>query len=127
MLQTLIHHAHAAALFAAEAPSAPAPAGSPTNPQADLLKMALPLILMFVIFYVLLIRPQQKKAREHQALVGALKPRDKVVTSSGMYGEVISIKDKTVTMRCGESKLELLKSSIAEVVERSSAATEPKP
>lgn len=126
MLQTLIHHARAVALFAADAPSAPAPAGTPTNPQADLLKMALPLILMFVIFYVLLIRPQQKKAREHQTLLGGLKPRDKVVTSGGMCGEVISIKDKTITLRCGESKLELLKSSIAEVIERSPGATEPK-
>jgi preprotein translocase subunit YajC len=81
---------------------------------------------MFVIFYVLLIRPQQKKAREHQALVSALKPRDKVVTSGGMFGEVISIKDKTVTLRCGESKLEVLKSSIAEVVERPQAGGESK-
>jgi preprotein translocase subunit YajC len=123
MLHPLTNHAVVAALFAGDAP---APAGPATNPQADLLKMALPLILMFVIFYVLLIRPQQKKAREHQTLLGALKPRDKVVTSAGMCGEVISIKDKTVTLRCGESKLEVLKSSIAEVVERPSGATEPK-
>ena len=123
MFYPLTNHACVAALFAADAP---APAGPPTNPQADLLKMALPLILMFVIFYVLLIRPQQKKAREHQALVSALKPRDKVVTSGGMFGEVISIKDKTVTIRCGESKLEVLKSSIAEVVERPQAGGESK-
>jgi preprotein translocase subunit YajC len=112
-----------AALFAADAP---APAGPAANPQADLLKMALPLVLMFVIFYVLLIRPQQKKAKEHQALLGALKKGDKIVTSGGMFGEVISIKDKTVAIRCGESRLEVLKSSIAEVVERALAAGESK-
>jgi preprotein translocase subunit YajC len=126
MLHTLTHHVRAAALFAAEAPPAPAPAGPAANPQADLLKMALPLLLMFVIFYVLLIRPQQKKAREHQTLLSGLKARDKVVTSGGMCGEVISIKERTVTLRCGESKLEVLKSSIAEVVERSAGAAEPK-
>ena len=123
MLYSLVNHAWASSLFAA---AAPAPSGQPANPQADLLKMALPLILMFVIFYVLLIRPQQKKAKEHQALLGALKTRDKIVTSGGMFGEVISIKDKTVTIRCGESKLEVLKSSIAEVVERAQAAGESK-
>ena len=124
MLYPLTNHACVAALFAADGP-VPAPAG-PANPQADLLKMALPLVLMFVIFYVLLIRPQQKKAKEHQALLGALKTRDKIVTSGGMFGEVISIKDKTVTIRCGESKLEVLKSSIAEVVERAQGAGESK-
>jgi len=123
MLYPLTNHPCVAALLAADAP---APAGPAANPQADLLKMALPLVLMFVIFYVLLIRPQQKKTKEHQALLGALKSRDKIVTSGGMFGEVISIKDKTVTIRCGESKLEVLKSSIAEVVERAQAAGESK-
>lgn len=122
MTGLLTRYAGEAALVAA---SAPAP-GTPTNPQADLLKMALPLVLMFVIFYVLLIRPQQKKAKEHQALLKALRTRDRVVTNGGMLGEVITIRDKTVTIRCGESKLEVLKSAIAEVVERAQAPSEAK-
>jgi preprotein translocase subunit YajC len=66
----------------------------------------------------MLIRPQQKKAKEHQALMGSLKARDKVFTSGGLYGEVIALKEKTVSIRCGEAKLEILKSAISEVVER---------
>lgn len=103
----------ASAMFAADAPGP-----APVNPQAELLKLAGPLILMFVIFYFLLIRPQQKKQKQHQALLAALKPRDKVVTNSGLVGEVIALKDKTLTLRCGESKLEVLKSAVAEVFER---------
>lgn len=100
------------ALFAADAPPGSA------NPQGDLLKMVVPLGLMFVVFYFLLIRPQQKKARDHQALLSTLKVKDRVVTGGGLLGEVISIKDKTVTVRCGEAKLEVLKHSISEVLER---------
>ncbi len=128
MLHLLTNHA----LFAAEAAPAaatgtPAPAGpTPTNPQGDLLKMALPLLLMFVVFYMLLIRPQQKKAKEHQALLSTLKTKDKVLTGGGLLGEVISIKEKTVTIRCGEAKLEVLKSSISDVVERAQTAAEGK-
>ncbi len=104
----------ATALFAADAPSP-----APVNPQAELLKLLGPLVLMFVIFYLLLIRPQQKKQKQHQAMLAALRPKDRVVTNGGLVGEVIALKDKTVTLRCGESKLELLKSAIADVLERS--------
>lgn len=100
------------ALFAADAPP-----GTTSQP-GDLLKMVVPLGLMFVVFYFLLIRPQQKKAREHQALVSALKVKDRIVTGGGLVGEVVSIKEKTVTVRCGEAKLEVLKHSISEVLER---------
>jgi len=111
----------ATALLAADAP-----APGPVNPQAELLKLAGPLVLMFVIFYFMLIRPQQKKQKQHQALLAALKPRDKVVTSSGLVGEVLALKDKTVTLRCGEAKLEILKSAVADVYERAGAANDAK-
>ncbi len=111
----------ATALLAADAP-----APGPVNPQAELFKLAGPLVLMFVIFYFMLIRPQQKKQKQHQALLAALKPRDKVVTNSGLVGEVLALKDKTVTLRCGEAKLEILKSAVAEVFERAGAANDAK-
>ena len=60
----------------------------------------IPLILIFVIFYFFLIRPQQKKAKEHKAMVAALKRGDKVVTSGGMVG--------TVERILGEDKIDLL-------------------
>ena len=120
MFDLASHSLLASALFAADAPTP-----VPVNPQAEMLKLAGPLVLMFVIFYFMLIRPQQKKAKQHQALLAALKPRDRVVTNSGLVGEVIALKDKTVTIRCGESKLEILKSAVGEVLER--AQTDAKP
>ena len=58
----------------------------------------IPLILMFAIFYFLLIRPQQKKAKQHKEMLGALKKGDKVVSSGGLHGVVTGLTDDTVTM-----------------------------
>ena len=58
----------------------------------------LPLVLIFVIFYFLLIRPQQKKAKQHQAMLGKLKKNDEVMTSGGIYGRVMSLADNVVTL-----------------------------
>ena len=60
----------------------------------------IPLILIFVIFYFFLIRPQQKRAKDHKAMVAALKRGDEVVTSGGIVGKVERI--------LGEDKLDLL-------------------
>ena len=57
-----------------------------------------PLVFMFAIFYFLLIRPQQKKAKEHKALLDALKKGDKVVTAGGLHGKVTALDDKIVTL-----------------------------
>ena len=58
----------------------------------------IPLVFMFAIFYFLLIRPQQKKAKEHRALLEALKKGDLVVTAGGMHGKVSSLDDQVVTL-----------------------------
>ena len=68
------------------------------TPQVNPLVQFMPIILMFVIFYFLLIRPQQKKAKEHKALLDTLKKGDKVVTAGGMHGKVTSLDDKIVTL-----------------------------
>jgi preprotein translocase subunit YajC len=57
-----------------------------------------PLILMFVIFYFLLIRPQQKKAKMHKQMLSAIKKGDKVVSSGGLHGVVTGIADDVVTI-----------------------------
>lgn len=59
-----------------------------------------PLILVFLIMYFLLIRPQQRKLKEHQAMVSALRRGDQVVTSGGIVGRVTKVKD-------GENELEI--------------------
>jgi len=58
----------------------------------------IPLILMFVIFYFLLIRPQQKKAKQHKEMLGALKKGDRVISSGGLHGVVTGITEDVVTM-----------------------------
>jgi preprotein translocase subunit YajC len=68
--------------------------------------------------YLLLILPQQRKAKQHAQLLKALKAGDKVVTSSGIVGVVVSVRDHQVTLRSEDAKLEMLKSSIQEVLER---------
>jgi len=75
--------------------------------------------LIFLIMYLLLIRPQRKKQKEHEQLLNSLSKGDKVVTSSGMFGVIFAIDDKRniVVLKTGEIKLEFLKSSIAARVE----------
>lgn len=84
---------------------------APVNP----LVQFMPIILMFVIFYFLLIRPQQKKAKELQAMIAGIKKGDKVVTTGGILGIVSSIQDDYVVMTVGgsDTKIEILKSAIA--------------
>jgi preprotein translocase subunit YajC len=83
-----------------------------------------PLILLVVVFYIALIRPQQKKAKQHAELLKSLKPNDRVITSSGIIGIVISVKERTVTLRSADAKFEVVKSAIAEVTERSGDQSE---
>jgi len=63
----------------------------------------IPLILIFVIFYFLLIRPQQKKAKEHQAYLSNLKKGDMVVTSGGLHGEITGLTDTVVTLEIADN------------------------
>ena len=58
----------------------------------------LPLVLVFIIFYFLLIRPQQKKSKEHQQMLGKLRKNDEVMTSGGIYGKVTALTDSIVTL-----------------------------
>lgn len=74
----------------------------------------IPLILMFVVFYFLLIRPQQKRAKEHQNMLSNLKRGDQVVTNGGMLGKITGLADKTVTLEVAEKiRLRVLRSHIA--------------
>jgi len=84
------------------------------------------LVVMVVVMYVLIFLPQRKKTKELETLVKSLKAGDKVVTNSGIVGVVLSIKDRSVAIRSAESKLEVLKSSVAEVTERAGEAVETK-
>ena len=77
----------------------------------------LPLILMFVVFYFLLIWPQQKKAKAHRQLLANLQKGDNVVTSSGIYGQITGLTDTTVTLEIAEKvRIKMSRSAVAGVV-----------
>jgi preprotein translocase subunit YajC len=63
----------------------------------------LPLILIFVVFYFLLIRPQQQKSKEHRTMLANLKRNDEVITSGGLYGKVVALTDKVVTLEIAQN------------------------
>lgn len=99
----------------------PAPGGTPEeNKKAAFMQMGM-LAFFAVIFYVLLIRPQQKRAKEQAKMLSELKAGDKVTTASGIVGIVVGIKDNSVTIRSGESKLEITKAAVGEVVPATTA------
>lgn len=88
--------------------------GTPQQP--NMLMNFLPLIFIFVIFYFLLIRPQQKKQKDHQKLVSSLKSGDKVVTTAGIHGLITNVKDATVTIKVADNtKIEFDRSAVVTV------------
>ena len=75
-----------------------------------------PIILIFVIFYFLLIRPQQKKQKQHAEMISKLKKGDHVVTTGGIYGIISTVKDRTVLVKIDENvKIEVQKNCISYV------------
>lgn len=85
--------------------------------QANPILSFLPLILMFVVFYFLLIRPQQKRQKEMAEMVKNLKKGDRVITSGGLIGTVLAVHDDYVVLKVGDqdTKLEVLKSAVQEL------------
>ncbi len=81
----------------------------------------IPLILMFAIFYFLLIRPQQKKTKQHKEMIAALKKGDRVVTSGGLHGMITGVSDDVVTMEIAPKvRVKVSRGSIAGVLRRES-------
>ncbi len=106
-------------LFLAQAASP-----APDTPQPSFLVSMMPLLFVFVIFYFLLIRPQQKRQKAHEKLVAAVKTGDKIVTSSGIHGIVANVKEKTIVVKVADNvKIEFDRSSVS-VVEKSAEVAE---
>ncbi len=90
---------------------------APATGSGSLLMTVLPIGLIFVIFYFFMIRPQNKKQKETEKMIAALKKGDKVVTIGGIHGVVSSTKEQTVIVKVDDNtKLEFLRSAIATVV-----------
>ncbi|MEW6260283.1 MAG: preprotein translocase subunit YajC [Thermodesulfobacteriota bacterium] len=96
--------------------------GAPAQGAAGGLASFIPLILMFVIFYFLLIRPQQKKAKEMREMIANLKRGDRVVTSGGIHGQIVGLDDATIHLEIADKvRIKVNRSSIAGLVGAGSA------
>ncbi len=94
---------------------APAAGGQPGGP----LMTFMPLILMFVIFYFLLIRPQQKKAKQHREMLAGIKKGDKVLTSGGIYGRVLEVDGDVLTVDIGRDiKIDVNRNFVSNLADR---------
>jgi|TARA_B110000914_G_scaffold208674_1_gene206329 preprotein translocase subunit YajC len=80
----------------------------------------IPLILIFVIFYFFLIRPQQKRAKDHLAMVAGLKRGDEVITSGGIIGNVDRVMDddRIEVILCDNVKVQIIKSTITSLLKK---------
>lgn len=84
------------------------------NQQAAGFINAIPLVFVFIIFYFLIFRPQRQKEKEHLKMLGGLNKNDEVVTSGGIHGTIVNVKEKTLIVRIDENvKIEVEKSAIA--------------
>ena len=86
----------------------------PQQTAVNSLVQLFPLALIFIVFYFLLIRPQKQKEKQHQKMLEGVSKNDEVVTSSGIHGTIIAVKEKTATLRIDDNvKMEIEKNSIA--------------
>lgn len=92
--------------------------------EANMLVQFLPLILMFVIFWFLLIRPQQKRAKAHKQMINELKRGDRVVTASGIIGRIVEIDDEQVVLESENSRLRVSRSAIGGLLQTRPAESE---
>jgi len=95
---------------------AQASAASPSA-AANPLASFIPIILIFIIMYFLLFRPQMRRQKEQARIVSALKTGDRVVTASGIHGMITNVKDTTVTVKVADNvKIEMDKSAVTNVI-----------
>lgn len=89
-----------------------------------LVQFLLPIVLIFIVFYFLLIRPQQKKAKEHRDMVEAVKRGDQVVTAGGIIGKVTKVGDEgRITVEIAPTvRVEILRATISDVLSKPTPA-----
>ena len=104
----------------APVPASPAgaPGAQPTPAQTLFGNPLILIVLMVVMMYFMIFSPQSQQRKRLAQLLETLKSGDKVVTTSGIVGVVVSVKDKTVSLRSADAKMEVTKSSVVEILER---------
>ena len=97
---------------------------APTSGSAGAIGM-LPILLLIPVLYFLMIRPQQKRQKQWQQMLGSIKPGDKVTTSGGVRGTILSIKEDAIIMKVAPDgiKMEVAKNAIASVTTQEPAAS----
>ena len=100
--------------------------GPTQQPPGGAFSQFIPFILIFVIFYFLLIRPQKQKQKKLQLQVDAMRPGDKVITAGGIHGLITGLKKLSVTVKVdNNTKIQFEKSAIATVISKNSGQSEP--
>jgi len=101
--------------------------GQPGRPaaQGSMLTALVPFILVFVIFYLLIIMPQRKKQKKHLEMVDNLKPGDRIISSSGIYGTIMGVqKDRLEVKIAANVKIEMTKSAVGVILAPGAPAPE---
>ncbi|MBI4343492.1 MAG: preprotein translocase subunit YajC [Candidatus Omnitrophica bacterium] len=94
----------------------PDPAAAAPSSSLLLMQYLVPFGMMFLIFYLIVFRPQSKARKEHEAMLKALKKNDEVVTTGGIFGTVLNVKPESVTLRVDDNvRLEVERAAIARV------------
>jgi preprotein translocase subunit YajC len=93
--------------------------GSGQQGGAGLLGMIVPMLLIFAIFYFMLIRPQQRREKERQALINAIKSGDRILFCGGMIGSVVNVKDRILVVKVADNvKVEVARGSVLRVLDK---------
>jgi preprotein translocase subunit YajC len=98
-----------------------ATAGTQTAQTGSPFGLLFPMALFGIIIYFMMIRPQNQQRKKQAALIAALKAGDKVVTASGIHGVVVTVRDATVSIRSHDSKMEVAKSAIVQILDPGTA------
>jgi preprotein translocase subunit YajC len=86
----------------------------------------IPLILMFVIFYFLLIRPQQKRTKEHRQMISDLKKGDRIVTSGGIHGRITGMDESTLTVEIADKvRVKVARANVSNLAQPAAAPSKP--
>ena len=98
----------------------------PASPSAGLGSLLPMMLIMFAVIYFLMIRPEQKKQKQRQAMLQAIKKGDRVITSAGILGTVGTIKDNTVMVKIAENTIvEFTKSAVTSVINKDGSEKQP--
>jgi preprotein translocase subunit YajC len=100
------------------------PPPTPGQPAPPIWTTLVPMLAILGVFYFAMIRPQQKKAKDHAEMLKTVRAGDKVVTNGGIVGSVVTVKEKTLTLRSADAKMEVTKSAVTEILERAGQSEE---